>query len=325
MRFKSLTCIVFVLIFSAQLAFAADNLEADANTQQYAYIVNSAGNNITICGVETSGILNNCNNVTPTATTATLPILQNPSSLAFYGDTVYFLNDYNIVKCSVSNGSLSSCATVTGITPTIFSSVITIDHDHFYITNSGNMTYSVCNIDKNGDLSSCESKYVGSYADTGGIYGIAISNNNVYLPTQNNGYSLCQNDSFPCVNYSPSSLELFYPVYIAINNSYAYITDSYGENLPYGAITQCAIGVGTTGELHNCSLTNITDNSTNSDFRGLAINNNFIYTTDDHKNKQGLYQYTVCPINSNNGAINNNNCVTVASKLLAFPTQIAIH
>ena len=330
MKVKFVICSLFVLMFSAQFVCAADNLETTAGLQ-HAYILNNTTNSVTVCKIGGQGLLlsllNNCNNIEPQEDHSDL--LNGPIAMAFNSDEVYILNTSgSVVMCATMNGSLSSCTPVAGTNPALLSNPygIAINNNFVYITNTTGNSYTQCKIDTNsGNFSACGNKPTGSNADP---FGIAINDNAIYMasssgyPNYYSGYLLCANDAANCnVDYG-SSLGLTNPMAITINNGYMYITDMYANDLPYAGVTECTINT-TNGQLTNCNTQNITDNSYNSFFQGIAISNNYAYITDINT----IGQYVICPINPSTGTIGpNKNCSIIQNiSSLNGPTEIVIH
>jgi hypothetical protein len=207
----------------------------------FAYVTNTTGS-VSKCPLTYNGI-DTCTNAGSG--------LSNVNGIIFNDNYVYItsLTDTanTIQRCLVSNsdGSLSNCSTVQTYTALDELSGMTINNSYLYITSKINDRYGIqiCTIGSpNGELSNCSQ----------------------YSPKDENDYNLFNN-----------------PTSIAINNSFAYVTNSSrgGDDYP-SYVIQCSVNPN--GSLSNCAGLN-----TEEGFyvpSGISITNNIAYITNSITN-----------------------------------------
>ena len=251
----------------------------------YAYIVDSgsASGRITQCIADTStGELSDCR-------VAVNGGFSNPRQIAIYRNVAYVTSTTGSVsKCALGFAGISSCADAGSGLSNV--NGIAFNNGLAYISSivGGVATIQKCNVaDSGGGLSNCVADEI--YTSNDSFSGMTTNNGYLYTTGVFNGVSavlICQIDPSSgalssCSQYSPVDNDdnsLFVnPSSIAINNGFAYITNSSRGNdgANGGFIIQCAVNQN--GLLSNCAALNPDEGFYIPS--GISISNGVAYIT----------------------------------------------
>ena len=286
------------LVISMNPIFAITDLGVIPTTV-YAYIVDAGimTGGVTQCVVnQTTGLLGNCS-------LAVSGVFSQPRQIAVYNNFAYVTSASGTVsQCPITANGLTTCVDAGSSLSSV--NGIAFNNGFAYIVTSGMDTIiQQCTVAPDGSLSACVAAKTFTYSDS--LSGMTINNGFLYIAAEHQGDPGVQKCTISpvdgtisaCVFYSQvdgSYNPIFNsPSSIAINNGFAYITNSATSGSNSNSVIQCSVNA-VSGALSACAPANSGFVSPN----GISIGIGFAYITNTDNNT-----VSSCAVNLVTGAL----------------------